>query len=165
MPERFHISYVYINPETAERIRQVIDLTGDSEKGLIGQIVRGFFKREQQYYVAALRQDAAARGLDQQAYAAILVAGEEKNLPSYQGERPIFSPSPIAHIPDVEGETKGVNYLFLNKRNRCLLKVARIVDGGSMTQLVSRIIIDHFRVHWEKTYLPQLVFEENLLFE
>jgi hypothetical protein len=165
MAERFNLNYFYWSEESAQRVEQILELTGDSEKGFFGQVVRGYFKREHTYYVAALRQDAAARGLDPKSYAAILIAGGEKNLPPYTGDRPIFPASPIAAIPDVDGGEKAVNYLWLNKRNTCLFRVARIVEGCSMAQLFSRLLVDHFRAHWEKTYLPQFKFEETLTFD
>jgi hypothetical protein len=165
MAEKFSLNYFYWTEETADRVAKILDMTGDQEKAFFGQVVRGYFKREHAYYVAALRQDAAARGLDPKSYAAILITGGEKNLPPYTSDRPVFPPSPIAIIPSVQGTEKAVNYLKLNKRNTCLLRVAQIVEGCSLAQLFSRLLVDHFRQHWEKTYLPQFEFEETLEFK
>lgn len=165
MATQFRLNYLQWSEETAQRVERILELTGDSEKGFFGQVIRGYFKREHSYYVAALRMDAAARGLGEKEYASILISSGEKELPPYLKSRPLFPPSPIAAIGEVEGQKQQINYVWLNKRNTCLFKVAQIVEDSEPPPLMSRLLVDHFNKHWEKTYLPQFKFEETLEFD
>ena len=165
MAEKFPLSYLWLSPESTDRVAQILDLTGDSEKTFFSNVIRAYFKRENPYYIEALKQDAKARGLEPKAQAAMLVAGGIQVLPAYVGDKPVFTPSPIATIPEVEGPQalrRPLNYLKLSKRNRCLLQMALIIEGGAMPQLLSKLLVYHFRAHWVQTYEPQFKFEEFL---
>ncbi len=165
MAAKFNLHYFYITDESSLKVQQILDLTGSTEKFFISQIISEYFTREKKYYVEALRLDAHARNLREQDYAKILVEQDEKLLPRYVTDRPIFKSSPIAMIPDVEGNRRIVNYIMLNRRNTCLLRIASIIERARMSQLVGRLIIEHFRQNWDSVYLPQFKFEEDLIFD
>lgn len=165
MAAKFNLHYLYITDESSEKIQRILDLTGSTEKAFISQVINEYFIREKIYYVEALRLDARARSIREQEYLKILIEQDEKALPRYTSDRPIFKPSPIAMLPDVEGNRRITNYILLNRRNTCLLKIASIVERARMSQLVGRLMVDHLRQNWDTVYLPQFKFEIDLIFD
>lgn len=150
---------------SGERLLPISWATPITEKAFISQVINEYFIREKVYYVEALRLDARARSICEQEYLKILIEQDEKALPRYTSDRPIFKPSPIAMLPDVEGNRRITNYILLNRRNTCLLKIASIVERARMSQLVGRLMVDHLRQNWDTVYLPQFKFEIDLIFD
>ena len=150
---------------SGERLLPISWATPITEKAFISQVINEYFIREKVYYVEALRLDARARSIREQEYLKILIEQDEKALPRYTSDRPIFKPSPIAMLPDVEGNRRITNYILLNRRNTCLLKIASIVERARMSQLVGRLMVDHLRQNWDTVYLPQFKFEIDLVFD
>lgn len=158
MIREMRINYIFANEETWTRLSLACSELGWTKSLIVKQTLHGFFRRDGRFYAEAGRKDAAARGMTEEAYFQALRDGGEENLARYIDGRPAFGAAPIDHI-DLEIDPKfkrDYNKIGLSAYNYVLLKVARIVDGGPMVQVVSRMIVKHFEDNWETSYQPQI---------
>jgi hypothetical protein len=161
MTERFVISYYYASPQDTERIDAFRECSGDSEKALITQFVRGWLSKNRDYYLDLARKDAAARNILFPHWGEIVVAQGIEALPPYQQELNNIPPSPLRDVvlpPSVE--RKALNYISLGKQNLALLKVGVHYDRDNTVGFVSRIVKEHLDRNWEKLYEPQVLAED-----
>lgn len=159
MIRELRINYIFAEPETWDKLSLACNELGWNKSLIVKQCLHGFFRRDGEFYADAGVIDAQARGMTQEEYFRILRDGSEDELSRYINGRPGFGASPVDLIPLVPSGAKnkrGYNIIGLSAYNYVLLRVARIVDGGSMIQVVSRIIVKHLNDNWEKSYLPQI---------
>jgi hypothetical protein len=160
MTEKFTLTYYYISPQDSERIEQFKSCSGDSEKILVTQYVRGWLGRNRDYYLDLARMDAEARGIPFREWGETVVNKGVEALPGYKKEIGDIPPNPLRDIalsPDVI--RKGINYIALGKQNLALLKVGVLYDRDNAIGFISRIIKEHLTRNWEKLYLPQVEAE------
>jgi len=158
--ERFIISYYYVSPQDSERIDAFRECSGDSEKTLITQYVRGWLGRNRDYYLDLARKDAESREISFQKWGETVVYQGIEALPPYQQELKGIPPSPLRDIalsPSVE--RKALNYLSLGKQNLALLKVGIHYDRDNAIGFVSRIVKEHLDRNWDKLYASQVEAE------
>lgn len=160
MAEKFTLTYYYISPQDLKRIEDFKNCSGDSEKTLITQYVRGWLSKNRDYYLDLAQRDAEARGISFRQWGETTVLKGVEALPPYQKEIPEIPPNPLGHIsltPDAI--RKGINYILLGKQNIALLRVAVLYDRDNSIGFVSRIIKEHLSRNWEKLYFPQVEAE------
>jgi hypothetical protein len=158
--ERFIISYYYISPQDSGRIDAFRECSGDSEKTLITQYVRGWLGRNRDYYLNLARQDAEAREISFRQWGEIVVSDGIEALPPYQHELKNIPPSPLRDVvlpPSVE--RKFLNYISLGKQNLALLRVGIHYDRDNAVGFVSRIVKEHLDRNWETLYRSQVEAE------
>jgi hypothetical protein len=160
MAERFIISYYYASPQDFGRINAFRECSGDSEKALITQYVRGWIGRNRDYYLDLARKDAAAREISFPEWGEIVVAQGIEALPPYQQELSNIPPSPLRDVAlTPSAERKTLNYISLGKQNLALLKVGVHYDRDNTIGFVSRIVKEHLDRNWEKLYASQVEAE------
>ena len=119
MAERFIISYYYLSPQDAERIEAFRVCSGDSEKTLITQYVRGWIGRNRDYYLSLARKDAAAREISFQEWGEIVVHQGIEKLPQYKQE--LIRASPLVPYEILQqspsADRKALNYVSIGKQN------------------------------------------------
>ncbi len=160
MAQKFLIAYYYVSPQDAERIEAFKNLSGDSEKTLITQYVRGWIGRNRDYYLTLARMDADGRGVSFKQWGETVVREGIEALPSYKLEIKNIPPNPLLNItlsPDTV--RKPINYITLGVQNLALLRVAIHYDRDNAIGFVSRIVKDHLDRNWEKLYAPQVEAE------
>ena len=96
MAERFVISYYYVSPQDAEKIDTFRECSGDSEKTLITQYVRGWIGRNREYYLDLAHKDAVAREISFREWGEIAVNQGIEALPPYKQETQQYSSQPLA---------------------------------------------------------------------
>ena len=168
MAKDVRLNYLYLEPVTRSRFDTVCDELGWPSKGLVSQCCQAFFKVNRDYYAQAAIADCKARGMKETDYYKALRDGSEDDLSPYLVERPLFGANPLATVPAVptgKDNKRRYNTLTLSGYNATLLKVAQIVDMGSLTMLVSRIVKQHFEGYWEKIYTPQLELDKACKFK
>jgi hypothetical protein len=159
MSRELRINYIYLDAVTFERFSLASDVVGWAYKSLVQQCLHAFLKAHRDYYVEAALTDANARGMASEDYYQTLRDGSEDDLARYLDGRPAFGATPLDDVPDIatgDENRRRYNIITLSNYNFVLLKVARIVDMGSMTQLVSRIVSQHFALYWDKNYRVQI---------
>lgn len=160
MAERFIISYYYVSPQDSEKIAAFRECSGDSEKTLITQYVRGWIGRNRDYYLDLARKDAAARKISFQHWGETVVQQGIEALPPYQQELTNISPSPLRDVALApSAERKALNYLSLGKQNLALLRVGVHYDRDNAIGFVSRIVKEHLDRNWDKLYASQVEAE------
>jgi hypothetical protein len=160
MAERFIISYYYVSPQDAERIDAFRECSGDSEKTLITQYVRGWIGRNRDYYLDLARKDAAAREISFREWGEIVVNQGIETLPVYKQELNKIPPSPLRDVVlPPSAERKALNYISLGKQNLALLRVGVHYDRDNAIGFVSRIVKEHLDQNWEKLYASQVEAE------
>jgi hypothetical protein len=160
MAERFILTYYYVSPQDSKRIEDFKNCSGDSEKTLVTQYVRGWLGRNRDYYLKLARMDADARGIAFRQWGETIVKEGIEALPHYKQEIKDIPPNPLRDIalsPDVI--RKGINYIVLGTQNLALLRVGILYDRDSSINFVSRIVKEHLDRNWEKLYLPQVEAE------
>ncbi|MDF5732255.1 MAG: transposase [Rhizonema sp. PD38] len=165
MPHRYQLAYYYTTPLDSKRIDDFKLASGDSDKILATQFVRGWLGRNREYYLDLAEFDALSRGItDFSEWAKIIVEQGTESLPPYIREiqdNPLISKNPLRDIalpPDVE--KRNINYIELGTQNLALLRVAIHYDRDSAVSFVSRIIREHFQRNWEKLYMSQVEAED-----
>jgi hypothetical protein len=157
--QKFLIAYYYVSPNDWEKIEGFRALSGDSEKNLITQYVRGWIGRNRDYYLDLARRDGAARGISFRQWGEIVVQSGVDELPPYQKEINI----PINPLRDVvllpETIRRPLNYILLGTQNLALLKIAIHHDRDNAIGFVSRIVKEHLDRNWTKLYAPQVEAE------
>lgn len=160
MAERFTLTYYYVSPQDSKRIEEFKNCSGDSEKTLITQYVRGWFSRNRDYYLNLARMDAEARGISFRKWGETVVREGVEALPDYQQEIKDIPSNPLRDValsPDVI--RKGINYIALGSQNLALLRVGILYDRDNAIGFVSRIVKEHLARNWDKLYAPQVEAE------
>ncbi|SRR5579883_406117 len=160
MAHKYLLAYYYVSPQDAERIDAFRDLSGDSEKTLITQYVRGWFGRNRENYLNLARFDAEKRDISFRQWAEIVVMDGIEALPPYKQEVKDIPENPLKDVvlpPDLV--RRGINYIMLGTQNLALLRVAIHYDRDNAVGFVSRIVREHLNRNWDKLYLPQLEAE------
>lgn len=152
----FRINYIYMRPETKERFDQACEEIGWALRTQAVQCLKAFSREHKDYYISCALMDAEARGMTQEEYYRVLRDEGADKLKSYIDMRPGFPPTPLDRIPPIDEIRQKYNKVSLTGYNLVLLRVAQIVDRGTMIQLVSRIIEYHFQKYWDLVYAPQI---------
>jgi hypothetical protein len=159
MIRELRINYIFAEQQTWERLMLACDELGWNKSAIVKQCLHGFFRRDGEFYADAGIIDAQARGMSEEEYFKTLRDSSEEDLQRYINGRPGFGASPIDLILPINSSVenkRSYNTIGLSAYNYVLLKVARVVDGGSMIQVVSRMIVKHLNDNWEKFYWPQI---------
>lgn len=159
MIRELRVNYIYADNSTWEKIRLACDELGWNQSTIVKQCLHGFFRRDGRFYAQAGQIDAAARGMTEEDYFVCLRDRSEEELQPYRNGRPAFGSAPIDAIASIAPDPafrRTYHTIGLSAYNYVLLRVARIVDGGSMVQVISRMLIKHFQDNWETSYLPQI---------
>lgn len=141
---------------------------GWNKSTIVKQCLHGFFRRDGAFYADAGILDAQSRGMSEEDYFKTLRDDSEDDLARYIAGRPGFGSSPIDAIDPVAQDAnykRTYNTIGLSAYNYVLLKVARIVDGGSMVQVVSRMLVKHLTDNWETIYQIQIDRDQNCRFK
>lgn len=160
MVYRYLLAYYYISPQNDERLKAFRSVSGDTEKGLITQFVRGWIGRHRDYYLELARSDAIARSISFQEWGKTVVTQGVEALSDYSKEIKEIPSNPLRDValsPDVI--RKHINQLSLGAQNLALLRVAILYDRDNAIGFVSRIVKEHLDRNWEKLYLPQVEAE------
>lgn len=162
MAERFILNYYYVSPQDSKRIEQFSKCSGDSEKTLVTQFVRGWLSKNRDYYLTLSHLDAEARGISFQQWGQIVVGEgmESKSLPDYQ--QPVNAPpNPLQHVTVASDAIRNrINYISLGMQNLALLRIGIHYDRDSAIGFVSRIVREHLDRNWDKLYAPQVEAED-----
>lgn len=165
MATQLRLSYIYADAQIWEKLEQ-IGVLGWPRKTFLQQVCAAYLKAHNEYYAAMAAVDAAARGLNESDYYRVLQADGE--LPAYHsGDRPSFNPSPlaaVAAIPQTAETRRRYNLIDLSDYNATVMKAALIIEGETLSQFVSRILVQHFAKYWESTYQPQFVLDQKKVF-
>jgi hypothetical protein len=157
---KYPLSYYYVSSQDAKRIESFKKLSGDSEKTLITQYVRGWIGRNRDYYLGLARLDAAAREMSFRQWGEIVFREGIEKLPSYKHELKDIPPNPLWGValgPDLL--RKKLNYITLGTQNLVLLKVGIYYDRDGAIGFISRIVKEHLDRNWDKLYAPQVEAE------
>lgn len=165
MAYRFPMTYYYISPENNERLTAFREATGDSEKVLVTQYVRGWLGRNRRYYTDLAKMDVAKREMNTDEWVETIVDKGVETLSPYK--QPILDDdiprNPLGHVilPSNNMIQRWLNYIELGKQNIALLRVAILYDGGSVTKYISRIIQEHIERNWDTLYAAQVAAEHS----
>ena len=175
MSKKLRINKIYGLPETWKRFDIATGEIGWSKKKFIQQITHAYFGKNRDYYADCAILDAAARGMDESAYYTALYDGggtdhtKNKLLSPYLSAGcPVFEPNPLSTLPKVpttDENTKNFNIIDVSDYYFVLLQVGQIVDGGPMSQLISRMLENHFFIFWERSYAHQIRLHERKRFK
>jgi hypothetical protein len=158
--QKFLIAYYYASPHDWERIEAFRALSGDSEKNLITQYVRGWLGKNRDYYLELAQRDAIARNLSFRAWGETVVRFGVDELPPYQEEISI----PLNPLRDVtlSSDTirRPLNYILLGTQNLALLRIGIHHDRDTAIGFVSRIVKEHLDRNWDRLYAPQVEAED-----
>ena len=159
---RFKFSYYYVTEEDYKKISNFKIASGDTEKDLVNQYVRGWISRNRQYYSDLAKHDAKCRGMSYADWAQIVYFKGMKALPEYIQALGSIPTDPLLNIPlypDVS-QKRVINYITLAKENLIFLKVGIYYDGDNPVSYISRIVKEHLQRNWEKLYAPQIAAED-----
>lgn len=161
MPD-LRINYIYMDAKTRSRYDQACVGLHWSSKDLVKQCIQAFFEANRDYYVDCAYEDCGARGMSVSDWYKTLRDGSDDDLRPYLAGRPAFGATPLDTVPPVPtgAENKRLyNTLSMGGFNLVLLKTCKLVDLGPMSQVVSRIVSQHFDRYWATNYAPQLEFD------
>lgn len=162
MAHKYLLSYYYISPQDAERLDAFREVSGDSEKTLITQYVRGWIGRHRTHYLELAIFDAQNREISFRQWAETIVLEGVEALPPYKHE---VRDIPILYntLKDVvlppDTVRRGINYIMLGTQNLAFLRIAIHYDRDNAVGFVSRIVKEHLDRNWEILYLPQVKAE------
>lgn len=160
MAERFTLTYYYVSPQDSKKIEDFKDCSGDSEKTLITQYVRGWLSKNRDYYLNLARMDAEVRGIPFRKWGETVVREGIEALPDYQQEIKDIPPNPLRDIAlSPDAIRKGINYIALGSQNLALLRVGILYDRDNAIGFVSRIVKEHLARNWDKLYASQVEAE------
>jgi hypothetical protein len=168
MIRELRINYIFADDPTWEKLLLACEELGWNKSTIVKQCLHGFFRRDGEFYADAGILDAQSRGMSEEEYFKTLRDGSEDDLTRYSKGRPGFGASPldaIEPIPTDPAYKRKYNTIGLSAYNFVLLKVARIVDGGAMVQVVSRMIVKHLDDNWETAYQLQIDRDRNCKFK
>lgn len=159
MVHRFAIAYYYATPTDLERMNLFRSCSGDTEKGLITQYVRGWIgKNRKDYFEPLARLDADARGISYREWGeTVVLRGGVDALPEYEKELkniPEEKLNSVTLTPDVK--SKPLNYINLGTQNLAFLKVGIHYSRDSAIVYVSKIVKEHLSRNWDTLYQPQI---------
>ena len=160
------LSYIYAKPEVWKRLEAISEL-GWPAKTFLQHVCTAYLKVNRAYYAESAIKDAECREVSESDYYRILRDQGEEELPRYIKGTPGFGISPLVEIEMVPTgpETRHrYNKITLSNYNTVLLRVARIVENCPMTQLVSRILEQHFIKYWPTNYGPQFELDRECKF-
>ena len=160
MAERFTLTYYYVSPQDANRIEAFKDCSGDSEKTLVTQYVRGWLGRNREYYLNLAHIDAESRGIPFRQWGETVVRDGIEALPPYKQEIKHLPPNPLQAVglsPDTIRQP--INYITLGVQNLALLRVGIHYDRDNAIGFVSRIVKEHLDRNWESLYAAQVAAE------
>jgi hypothetical protein len=158
---KYPLSYYYVSPQDGKRIDSFRELSGDSEKALVTQYVRGWIARNRDYYLHLAKTDAAAREISFRQWGEAVFKDGVECLPAYKQEVKNLPSNPLWDIslaPDAT-ERRALNYITLGTQNLVLLKIAVYYDRDGAIGFVSRIVKEHLDRNWDKLYAPQIEAE------
>jgi hypothetical protein len=167
MIRELRVNYLFVEDTTWEKLTLACDELGWNKSSIVKQALHGFFRRDGAFYADAGILDAQSRGMSEEEYFRTLRDSSEDDLARYTAGRPGFGASPIDAIAPVPQESKyrrAYNTIGLSAYYYVLLKVARIVDGDSMVQVISRMVVKHFDDNWAVSYQPQIERDRNCRF-
>lgn len=159
MIRELRINYIFADDPTWAKLMLACEELGWNKSTIVKQCLHGFFRRDGEFYAEAGILDAQSRGMKEEDYFKTLRDKSEEDLARYSEGRPGFGKSPIDEIPLISTESayrRKYNTIGLSAYNYVLLKVARIVDGGTMVQVVSRMVVKHLADNWEIAYQVQI---------
>lgn len=162
MARKLLLAYYYISPHDAERIEAFRLLSGDSEKNLVTQYVRGWIGRNRDYYLDLARRDAIAREISFRQWGETVVLEGIESLPPYKREIKEIPPNPLRDValsPEASIR-KPLNYISLGTQNLALLRVGIHYDRDNAIGFVSRVVREHLERNWDKLYAPQVAAED-----
>ncbi|MDZ8139020.1 MAG: transposase [Nostoc sp. DedQUE04] len=160
MAHKYLLSYYYVSPQDAERIDTFREVSGDTEKTLVTQYVRGWIGRHRDYYQQLAKFDALHREISFRQWAEIVVLQGVEALPPYKHEVKDIPDNPLKDVvlsPDVV--RRGLNYIMLGTQNLAFLRIGIHYDRDNAVGFVSRIVREQFDRNWDKLYLPQVEAE------
>jgi hypothetical protein len=164
MAHKFNIAYIYLSPLDADRMTSFRLVSGDSEKTLVTQYVRGWIARNRDYYLELAREDASVRGMEFSKWGQVVVAKGMKGLPEISNtstctpvQEKMSSRNPLATIPNPHDSIrKSLNYIELGTQNIALLRCAIFYDNNSAIDFVSRVVREHLQRNWNNLYESQI---------
>lgn len=160
MAHRFLLAYYYASPEDVQRIAAFRVVSGDAEKTLITQYVRGWLGLNRDYYLSLGRLDAKARGMEFRVWGRQVLLHGMEGLPDYVEEIRKIPPNPLRDIVlPPSSIRKPLNYIMLGTQNLVLLRVGIHYDRDNAIGFVSRIVKEHLDRNWEKLYASQVAAE------
>lgn len=157
--KELRVSYILATNETWEKVEFACSELGWQKTGILKQMIHGYMAVDGLFYARAGIADAAARGMSEEDYFRTLRDKDADSLPKHLNGRPAFGKTPLDDIPDVPSLPdlrRSYNIIRLSAYNLVLLRVAQIVDTGTISQVISRMVVKHLEDKWEKNYLPQI---------
>jgi hypothetical protein len=156
----FSISYLHLDPLCADRINQFCLVSGDSKKTFISQQIRGWLKRNRDYYFALLDADIQARNIDRQEWVRIVSEGLYESLPAPVKHIDLKS-DPILEVslPD-ELDKFFISSITLSRLNYVLLRNGIHHSRISTVSFLSRVITDHLNRRWSDLYEPHVLKQD-----
>jgi hypothetical protein len=161
------INYVFATPDNWNKVELACSELGWSKASILKQMIHGFMAVDGVFYARAGILDAEARGMKEEDYFRTLRDGTDEDLSRYIAGRPAFGKAPIDDIdlvPAIDENKHRYNIIGLSAYNYVLLRVAQIVDGGAMVQVVSRMIVKHLQDKWGTNYQPQIDRDQRCKF-
>lgn len=168
MPQTLRINFIYMKPQTMRRFNEASEHVGWPYRTLAQQVIHAFLAKHRDFYTKAALKDAEARGMNESSYYQVLRDTSEDDLGRYISGRPGFGPAPLDPIDPIPTDSEfrqKYNTITISNYNYVLLKVARIVDTGPLTQVVSRIVEHHFDTYWESNYFIQIDRDQRCVFK
>lgn len=162
MAHKYSLAYYYASPQDTERIDAFKAVSGDSEKTLITQFVRGFIGIHRSAYLKLAKFDAKMREIPFREWAEIVVLQGIEALPPYRYELNDMPENPLKDItlaPNSELVRRGINYIMLGTQNLALFKVAIHYDRDNAVGVTSKMVKNHFDRNWDRYYLSQVEAE------
>lgn len=154
-----YLGYYYVTADHAAKIDEFRRTSGDMEKVLIAQYVRGWLGKNRDFCLDLGRSDAFARGMQFSDWAEFVYQKSIQELPPPKHEVKL-PPSPLANINLPAKEQlvrRKVNNLTLGVQNVVLFK---LIDyyyyGDRRIDLVSDIVAEHLNRLWEPLYASQV---------
>lgn len=158
--KRYSIAYYYVSPEDLECIKAFLALSGDSEKSLITQFVRGWLSKNRDYYLDLASRDSEARQIPFSQWAETVYNEGFDALPNYKQSIGEIPPNPLRDVVlPVNVERRQISYITLGVQNYCLFLFAINFDREGAVRFVSRVVKEHLQRNWEKLYAPQVAAE------
>lgn len=160
---KFSFPYYYVSPLDAERIDSFKRVSGDTDKALIGQYVRGWIGRNRSYYEQLARLDANARGMVYKEWARKVYYEGIDALPPMKSTLEDVPPSPLRHVilPNVnEMVRRQISYIWLGAQNLVFLKVGIHYDRDNAINFISRIVKEHLTRNWDALYASQVAAQD-----
>jgi hypothetical protein len=160
MLRSLRVNYILADDTTWERLMLACDELGWTKKLIVKQAIHGFCRRDGDFYAQAGVQDARARGMTEQDYFKVLRDGSPDDLAPYlENSPPKFGVSPLMTVPLLPTGSeykRPYNYIDLSAYNYVLVRVAHIVERGSLIQVISRMVVKHLEDNWTTAYQLQI---------